>query len=161
MPRESAFPKYWPQSKTIPESPWPLGLLAALAVAWFFWIPTGGLKGNWVFLSAWVVALADHVARYWPDVRRGYVPANYLWMTEKHTLIHCAVPFLLSTLCLLLQIAPFYLKSVVLGALAQWFYAAAGLIASADWIFLIPAAIWWIMRHGLRLAHHLYRGARS
>lgn len=154
MPRESAFPKYFPQPNTIPEAPWPLALATAVAVGWFFWaIDLAG----WFFVSAWLVALCDHTLRYWPDMRRGRVPANPMWMTETNTVIHFGIPFLLCVLLVLLQMGPMHFKSPVLWWTSLWLFELSSLISSVDWIMLLPAGVWWVLRQGLRLATHVSR----
>lgn len=165
MSRESAFPKFWPQAKTIPESPWPLALGMAVLFGGFLWGLSGGTTpyggGGFLALGAWATALADHLARYWPDVRRGYVPANPMWMTEKNTLHHFGVFFLAGTLILLVELGPLHVQSVLLGRIANWTLLTSGLLSVVDWVMLIPTALWWLARRGVALASHLaHRGSR-
>lgn len=164
MSRESAFPKYWPQSKTIPESPWPLALGMAIFFGWLLWVLNGGKApiGDGGFaVSAWVTASADHLARYWTDVRRGYVPANPMWMTEKNTLHHFGVFFLLSTFIFLAEFGSLHLRFSILGWIAKWSFFVSGYICVVDWVMLLPALIWWIARKGMALASNFsHRGSQ-
>ena len=161
MPRESAFPKWWPQAKTIPESPWPLALGVAVLFGWFLWAFNGGkapVGDGWFAVSAWIAAAADHLARYWANVRSGYVPANPMWFTEKNTLHHFGIFFLLSTFILLVELSPLHLQFSPLGWIAKWSLFVSVYICLVDWIMLVPALIWWIARKGVALASNVSRG---